>query len=538
MPLGGGDIPVPTLDGKILGTPQYMAPEQIDHPSDVDHRADIYALGVVFYQMLTGELPGKELRGPSKKVHIDVRLDEIVLRAMEKTPELRYQQASAMKTRVNDLESALGEMPQKEQESTAYMSRLTPIMILVLGSGGLGLICHIIWLLLGHKDSFVPTIFVFCVFGIGLIALAIRPGPKRFMISTAAFCTVLATLGFIIYVHHGGVFYPASSLSSAYKAPAMGRIEFKFTHPESMGGKNVSYDVKMWGDTQWQPSSGMSITLKDGQSLRVKSRVNATNPEAPVAMVTTSSDSSNWETKESGIYGDTPQRQLVFSNGLRVEIHWTPMDLPRGGSKSPDPIQQQVMLRASIESDRMHPVKEDTTKLSEPPKLRFIGLQFPNKEIWHGDGSPVTDPQELALIREIGPNYVGDLSKGETIRGMDFWFSHPLFESWDITEFEFLDESGAFATKPGSVNGDWTETRRGDGRLGWSVKTLAVNITHPLNFRLNYTVGPLERVQEHIVEPHSIGSGFRDGNTVITSVGQTAGGQAFLGSSSSTHDDF
>jgi serine/threonine protein kinase len=104
----GGDIPVPTdqtLAGKIIGTPQYMAPEQIDHPAEVDHRADIYALGVVFYQMLTGELPGKEMQAPSRKVQIDVRLDEIVLKAMEKNPEQRYQQASVMKTRVEEFQS-------------------------------------------------------------------------------------------------------------------------------------------------------------------------------------------------------------------------------------------------------------------------------------------------------------------------------------------------------------------------------------------------------------------------------------------------
>ena len=77
-----------------------MAPEQIEKPQTVDHRADIYSLGVVFYEMLTGELPLGKFSPPSKKVQIDVRLDEIVLRALEKEPERRYQNASVLKTEV------------------------------------------------------------------------------------------------------------------------------------------------------------------------------------------------------------------------------------------------------------------------------------------------------------------------------------------------------------------------------------------------------------------------------------------------------
>jgi serine/threonine protein kinase len=101
------------------GTPGYMAPEQSTAPQKVDARADIYSLGVVFYEMLTGELPGAKLQPPSKKVQIDVRLDEIVLRALEQTPELRYQTAGEFRTQIETLTSGNAKRETQNTEQSA-----------------------------------------------------------------------------------------------------------------------------------------------------------------------------------------------------------------------------------------------------------------------------------------------------------------------------------------------------------------------------------------------------------------------------------
>jgi len=92
---------------QVMGTLRYMAPEQMEGSKSVDHRADIYSLGVVFYELLTGELPIGRFAPPSKKVQIDVRLDEVVLRALEKEPEQRYQHASEVKTDVQSILSGV-----------------------------------------------------------------------------------------------------------------------------------------------------------------------------------------------------------------------------------------------------------------------------------------------------------------------------------------------------------------------------------------------------------------------------------------------
>jgi hypothetical protein len=96
---------------QVMGTPHYMAPEQWEKPLTVDHRADIYAMGVVFYELLTGELPLGRFAPPSHKVAVDVRLDDVVLRSLEKEPDRRYQHASQVKDEVAGITSTPGGAP-------------------------------------------------------------------------------------------------------------------------------------------------------------------------------------------------------------------------------------------------------------------------------------------------------------------------------------------------------------------------------------------------------------------------------------------
>jgi predicted Ser/Thr protein kinase len=94
-----------TLTGsrQVMGTLDYMAPEQRSRPLEIDHRADIYSLGVVFYEMLTGELPLGRFAPPSRKAGVDARLDEVVFRALETDPAQRYQSVREVKTSVESI---------------------------------------------------------------------------------------------------------------------------------------------------------------------------------------------------------------------------------------------------------------------------------------------------------------------------------------------------------------------------------------------------------------------------------------------------
>ncbi|MFO1031373.1 MAG: bifunctional serine/threonine protein kinase/MFS transporter [Planctomycetota bacterium] len=125
-----GDEPPAALTrtSQILGTPHYMAPEQW-RSGHVDHRADIFSLGVVLYELLTGTLPIGDFAPPSDREGVPPRLDSVVRRALAQDPDRRFQQ-------VDEFEQALDQgTTAVATEGGGWLSRRQGTILLVLAGG-------------------------------------------------------------------------------------------------------------------------------------------------------------------------------------------------------------------------------------------------------------------------------------------------------------------------------------------------------------------------------------------------------------------
>jgi serine/threonine-protein kinase len=150
-----------------IGTPDYMAPEQVKGARG-DERTDIYSLGAMLYEMLTGRVPfpGNNIHAvmnartqgdpvPPRQVNpaISAALEEIVLHAMERDPEKRYPSAEALRRELEDPQhveiTGRAARVQLRAEPSASRGALQPV-ILALAAPFVLMLLAILWMLLAH----------------------------------------------------------------------------------------------------------------------------------------------------------------------------------------------------------------------------------------------------------------------------------------------------------------------------------------------------------------------------------------------------
>lgn len=256
-----------TRTGGLLGSAAYMAPEQHEKPHDVDHRADIYSLGVVIYEMLTGELPLGRFPLPSQRAEVGKRIDEIVLRTLEKERELRQQSATEVKTDVEEI-------------------------------------------------------------GISSEVIAERSGRRRILRKTAVKAIgflLIGVLGFLATSQIVRMHYETKlSKQIGYQSLAVDdAIGFAFSNPKAKGGGwSIGVPLRVMED--WVPNaSGQKITLGDGTDIWVRVKVTKINLGMVTVEAAISMDQKNWNTRSVLLDENRRENTARLDNETSVTVRLT-----------------------------------------------------------------------------------------------------------------------------------------------------------------------------------------------------------------------
>ena len=116
-----------TKTNMAMGTPDFVAPEALISGIPLDGRADLYAMGVMLYQMLTGEIPRGIWAMPSTKLGTDPRFDGIIAKAMQTDREVRYQSAAELRQDLDTIltlpRAVIIQQQQAQAEATARATK-------------------------------------------------------------------------------------------------------------------------------------------------------------------------------------------------------------------------------------------------------------------------------------------------------------------------------------------------------------------------------------------------------------------------------
>jgi serine/threonine protein kinase/Tfp pilus assembly protein PilF len=168
-----------TGGGVLIGTPEYMSPEQVEG-KDVDHRSDIYSLGVILYEMVTGQVPfegdtpftigvkhkSEKPKDPKElNAQIPDNLNQVILKCLEKERENRYQSAGELQNELTNIQKGIpttekikpAKRPLTSKEITITVG-LRKLLAPALAILALVVIAVVVWQLLPKKEAFQAPI--------------------------------------------------------------------------------------------------------------------------------------------------------------------------------------------------------------------------------------------------------------------------------------------------------------------------------------------------------------------------------------------
>ncbi len=529
-----------TDGGKAMGTPQYMAPEQTGSPTEVDHRADIFALGVVFYQMLTGELPEKDLKAPSRKISLDVRLDEIVLRALENDPALRFSNVTEMKTRIEDMDSTspVGSSSWNLNYRSSREIFGLPLLHVTTGTNPeTGKERHAKGILaVGGKATGVIAVggrayggIAFGGIAVGIIAFG---GLSIGVIS-------LGGIAFALYLALGGVAAGWAAIGGTTLGVYSYGSSPRGIHtlgPATEDAQAVEFFMP-WAHILMANIGGimflamaMVFLLAFGLPIFIANR-KSTSPKSRGKYLV-------WSTLGLAIIALAASLQGPSIWNKHVEAPVPHTSIKPQESRPTDTVNTAPLPLSG------EPALPSAEQLAAQPILRALNWQYGEQEnagdTWTPSGRIDTSGARLPPAVGMGVTKTYPLS--DTPRFLQLWFSHPLIDDFSTMEIALFEKDGKtpLETPTGHRAGDTVPARPEYGDTGWITASRCVgtvaSVPREITVNLRYSIGPWKYRGE--IAPDFNGSMALGNLASTTSPGQDIEGNSIILVTFAKHPDF